>query len=533
MSGARPQTARRSPERRYDAIIVGAGYGGVTAAAVLADRGLKVLLIDKNARPGGKAMRAMRDGVGHDLWPIAGGPTQGSRFQDLARLLSLPASAIIEPDPAAEFIYLAPDGGRRSLVVPSRPTAGLREMIRLVSAFGIRPWQLGGAIAMNLISNGLPTPLLDRLDGVSMLTWMDRFRLPQPLRDWTMSLMNLFFVVPVDLLPASEAIRTLRDVAKGGAGRYHRGGYGAIAEEAARFVEAKGGCWLPDTHAHRILIREGRAAGVSTTRGEFEAPVVISNAGIQPTVLRLLEEGAISAEYVDRVRRLKPSWAFVGVRYDLDAPFFKVPMTVVFSPESGWDTARFARAERGEWPTNPLLFITVPSLYDPALGSRRRPQVALAGVLGSPDPSSPMNGAAMDKMEEMVARLWPSLAPHISRRQRFGAAQVSATTRDAVVPGQGGECVGLGQLIGQCGRSKPKPRAPLKGLYFVGCDSGGRGIGTTQAVDSGFNVAELVLRDRAGDVRGNHQKPSPLPSPRRGPARPPWRTGGEGQGEEI
>ena len=39
------------------------------------------------------------------------------------------------------------------------------------------------------------------------------------------------------------------------------------------------------------------------------------------------------------------------------------------------------------------------------------------------------------------------------------------------------------------------PRTPLKGLYLVGCDAGGRGSGTHQAVDSGFNVAAMVAED--------------------------------------
>jgi prolycopene isomerase len=65
------------------------------------------------------------------------------------------------------------------------------------------------------------------------------------------------------------------------------------------------------------------------------------------------------------------------------------------------------------------------------------------------------------------------------------------------VPGCGGEAVGIAQVVGQCGSSKPDARTPLPGLYIVGCDAGGRGAGTHQAVDSGFNVAAMVARDLA------------------------------------
>ena len=50
-------------------------------------------------------------------------------------------------------------------------------------------------------------------------------------------------------------------------------------------------------------------------------------------------------------------------------------------------------------------------------------------------------------------------------------------------------------MVGQVGRSKPDARTPLPGLYLVGCDAGGRGSGTHQAVDSGFNVAAMVDAD--------------------------------------
>ena len=59
------------------------------------------------------------------------------------------------------------------------------------------------------------------------------------------------------------------------------------------------------------------------------------------------------------------------------------------------------------------------------------------------------------------------------------------------------QAVGIAQVVGQCGSSKPDARTPLPGLYIVGCDAGGRGAGTHQAVDSGFNVAAMVAQDLA------------------------------------
>ena len=69
---------------------------------------------------------------------------------------------------------------------------------------------------------------------------------------------------------------------------------------------------------------------------------------------------------------------------------------------------------------------------------------------------------------------------------------MSSLTRDRVLPNQGGKCIGLGQVVGQGGRKKPSVSAPIRGLFFVGCDAGGYGVGTEQATESGMNVANTV-----------------------------------------
>lgn len=52
---------------RYDVIVVGAGIGGITAAALLAKRGLKVLAIDQHFLPGGCVSHVRRQDVSMDV----------------------------------------------------------------------------------------------------------------------------------------------------------------------------------------------------------------------------------------------------------------------------------------------------------------------------------------------------------------------------------------------------------------------------------------------------------------------------------
>ena len=252
---------------------------------------------------------------------------------------------------------------------------------------------------------------------------------------------------------------------------------------------------MPRTRVDRVLVRDGQVCGVLANDCQYTAPVVISNAGLQPTVLSLTESSVWPSQYLDWARSLQPSLALVGMRYELSRPIFRTPMTVIFSPDGWWDRARYERAQQGQMPHQPLTFVTVPALYDPALASPSVPQLALTGVLSSPDPTSDMHERALRGLETMLTRLWPELGAATVRAQVYDASHVSLTTRDSVVPGQGGECIGLAQVIGQSGSAKPAVRTPVRGLYFAGCDAGAHGIGTTQAVASGFVAAAAVMTD--------------------------------------
>ena len=62
----------------FDAIVVGAGFGGSSCAGLLAKHGLNVLLVEKNNRAGGKAMTISKGGFTHTAWFVAGAPVEGN-----------------------------------------------------------------------------------------------------------------------------------------------------------------------------------------------------------------------------------------------------------------------------------------------------------------------------------------------------------------------------------------------------------------------------------------------------------------------
>lgn len=479
----------------YDVIVVGAGYGGVTAAALCAKAGMRVLLLDKNNQAGGKAQTIRRRGYAYEMWPVLSLPASESRFHDLVTELGIEDDAgliVPEGDNAIELKYLRSDGEWRSYVGPSKQAEDPLALDRLEDTFGVGPDDVQSMLVMMGQIFTLSEDEIDALDETGMLAWMRSFEVPDPVIAYMSAMLNLIFVAPVDRIAASEAIRTFRQLFLGGGGRYHSGGYGRVAELAAEYVEANGGTFLTGTRVGKVVIEDGRVAGVTTDAGEFRAPLVVSNAGIQPTFLKLVEQDHVPEDYLKWVDTLEPGLGMVGVRYFLDEPVLDTGMIVAFSDESWWDTERYEAVQDGKWPDVPLVFAAVITEYDPSLAPDGH-QVILVGLLGSPDPKSDLNEEVIARGEAAIAQMWPEIGDHVIRREPYTAAAVSNMTRDSVTAGQGGECIGLSQIIGQCGQAKPSAQTPIPGLYLVGTDAGGYGCGTHQAVDSGFNVAAMVI----------------------------------------
>ena len=58
-----------------------------------------------------------------------------------------------------------------------------------------------------------------------------------------------------------------------------------------------------------------------------------------------------------------------------------------------------------------------------------------------------------------------------------------------------GPAVSTAQTPDQVGNRRPRVFAPLRGLYFAGCNAGGRGVGTELAAASAMECVDRVLAD--------------------------------------
>jgi len=191
-----------------------------------------------------------------------------------------------------------------------------------------------------------------------------------------------------------------------------------------------------------------------------------------------------------------PSLSFIGARYFLSKPIIPdVPFGAIISTETSWNMGKWTKAKAGQLPAEMPVWFEVPSNYDPNAAPKGK-QIVLTGFLGPTDPKLTDKDIKswLDKGDEMMFKVFPDLEAAIEAREYYSPHDVCNLTRDSVLPGIGGECIGLGQVVGQGGAHKPSVRAPIQGLFYVGCDAGGIGVGTQQATDSGMKVADIVLR---------------------------------------
>jgi phytoene dehydrogenase-like protein len=483
---------RNVSEPTFDVIVIGAGFGGATSAALLAKRGLRVLLLEKNAQAGGKAMVISKKGFTYEMWPVIHAPNQQSRCIQVLRELGLEGAVeLVVPTRVRGAIYI--DTGGRVRRFPDNPEQDPRKVFDVL---GVAPADRDKAVQVLTEITLMSLADVGALDEVTFTEWIERRGTPRPIAAYLNALANGVFMVPSDQLAASEAILTLQEILTGGGGLYCRnGGIGRLAEVFASAVETHGGRTLYHTKVSKIRVEDGRVTGVITDNATYATPIVISNVGLQPTVLKLIGPQHFDKSYVNYVTDLRPSWGMMGVRYFLERPLLDEPFNLIFSDDAYWTTDRWLHAASGTMPENIILWTQVPAVNNPELAPPGK-QCVLTGIWCSPDPNTPIEEKQRwwAKIDAMMTRIWPGFMFHIEGREPYDTHDVSALSRDQALPGVGGECIGLGQVVGQCGRHKPSAQAPVRGLFYAGCDAGGYGCGTNQAVDSGINVADLVLR---------------------------------------
>jgi len=303
-------------ELNYDVVVIGAGAGGMHAAARLVAGGKKVLLVESQDRLGGRASSEEIEGFVVNRGAIA--IERGSGFEETFQLLGVPLD-VREPKPATVFridgkIIDPSGGGGWNLILGGLTKAAAK----IGSTFGD-------------VRKGMEELPEERL---TTEQWLKKFTKNATVHRLFRNFCAAIWAANADELPARAFLTYF--AFKGAFKRFGfcpRGTIG-VWNDLGAGIQAKGGeIWL-NAPVTRIHSEGGRVTGVDVTRDglsqRVNARAVISNIGPTATI-PLVGESVLGADYVAQSRRTLRPAANIVVNFATQKRLIDQPGLITFA----------------------------------------------------------------------------------------------------------------------------------------------------------------------------------------------------------
>jgi phytoene desaturase len=287
------------PDPRSEAIVIGAGLGGLSAAMRLGAKGYRVTVLDRLDRVGGRGSSITEGGHRFDLGPTI--VTVPEVFRKLWAACGRDFDADVDLRPLDPFYEIRwPDG---SHFTARSDTDAMVEEVRRLSPGDVkgylrflkdshRRYVVGyeGMVAepMHRLWDTIKVlPEFARLRADRSILGHAKARVRDPRLRMALSFHPLF--IGGDPSHVTSMYALVSHLEKEYGVHYAVGGVQAIADAMARVVEGQGGRLRLGVEADEILVNGGAAEGVRLVSGEvLRAPLVISNADAGHTYTRLL-----------------------------------------------------------------------------------------------------------------------------------------------------------------------------------------------------------------------------------------------------
>jgi phytoene dehydrogenase-like protein len=392
---------------KHDAIVIGGGHNGLTAAAYLARAGRKVLVLERRHVLGGAA-------VTEEVFP-------GFRFSvcsyvvsllrpeiirdlDLPRhgLEILPLDGTFTPMPNGDHLWRVNDHARtrREIARHSRLDAeaydeygmAMIEMARFVKPIlnmtppdplSLDPRQLMKLLFLGRRFRGLAD--VDRYNQIQLMTmsaadFLDQWFETDVLKA-TMSASGIIGTFLGVRSPGTAYVLLHHYMGEiDGAFRswgFARGGTGAISNAIAAAAREAGVEIRTETGVASIRVKDGQATGVVLANGdELQASLVLSSVDPNLTFLKFIDAKELPGEFLDEVRRYKFRGSSGKVNLALDAlPNFTclpgdgphLRGAISISPSVDYMERAYDQAKYGEFSRRPYIDMVIPTLTDPSV----------------------------------------------------------------------------------------------------------------------------------------------------------------------
>jgi len=492
--------------KSYDAIIIGSGMGGLTAAALLAKKGLSTLLLEKEKQVGGYVVSFGRGEFTFDATgAFVGGCQEGGEFYHILKEIGVHETIDFIPVDHIRNIYPGFEvhlrrGGFQSymetlLDLFPEEEGGLRAYLSLVKKIGREVKSYSEGTRTQKIFFPFYFWNLIRFRQTHHGVILDRFFKGEEIKH---ALHTLPATEPPSRLSFLFVATLISKVLMEGV-FYPRGGMGRMPEAMVNaFLQAGGELYL-QTEADQILVKNGRVEGVVTKEGKvFQGRLILSN--INPNLLLTMLPSGLQPPLLQRTRRFEYSLScfilYLATSLDLkkmDFPYFTY-LRLLYDLE---EEDRLLR--RGEVPRNPTLIVSVPTLLDPSLAP---PGQHLLKVLTLVPYAYREKWGGVDQekyrqikeefSQEILHLLELKLIPHLREHLLFYEA-ATPLTLERYTGNEKGAMYGLASTPGQMGPSRPPHQTPIPGLFQIGhYTRPSHGIVGTSL--SGFFCARSILK---------------------------------------
>ena len=527
--------------RHYDAIVIGGGHNGLTAASYLARGGMRVCVLERRSIVGGAAVtEEFHPGYRNSIFSYVVSLLRPEVVRDLDlerygyQPILLENSLYL--DSRGDYLLLnGEDAHDRAQFAKFSQTdydayLAFDESIEQVGGILAKQWlREPPKLAMNAIGDIVSALRLGK--DVYDLDEEGRWRLMQFFIGAPESIINRWFespkikaMVAAHIMPANFAPLTqpgaslsmlhhaVGEIAgRKGAWGIVRGGMGSITQAMAECAQAHGVKIRTDAAVAKIEVDNGAVVGVCLEDGErIGAPVVAANTDPNRTFLKLLGEEHLTNNFARDIGAFRQESASLRINLALSGvpEFAAIPGTelgpqhnasITFIESKEHLNQAYHSARAGQPAEPPIIEAIIPSVLDSDLTDH--PGDHVMSLLCKYMPYDLADGKDWDTEKSVVVegilshveKFIPNLRDILVNAQcmtPLDLERVLGMTRGDICHGR----LEPDQLWGM----RPHPEAaqystPVEGLYL--CGSGAHpGGGVTGA--PGHNAAQRILRDR-------------------------------------
>jgi phytoene desaturase len=483
-------------------IVIGAGVGGIVAATHLARRGLKVTVLEKNARAGGRCDRVSRDGHHFDTGPTL--LVMPLLYEAEFAALGVSMREVLDlqrVDPTYHLVF--DDGAQLALTsdlkslqeqLESFEPGSFRGLLRYMEE-GHRHYHLGIQKLVNRdfrkasdffrlanlpLAFGLK-PLVNHYKNMSVYFDDPRLKSAFTFQDLYMGLSPFEAPATFSMMPYTELAHGVW---------YPKGGMYSIVEALMEVARAAGVEFEFNVPVEQIEANGNQAQGVVLVDGRaLPADVILANADLPYVYNNLLPDD----HDAKRLSRKRFSCSVISFFWGVDQPYQQIPPHTLFLAEDYREN--FTSIIRDlHLPTNPSLYVHAPARLDSSMAPEG--QDTLIGIV-------PV-GHMSENGEQDWAKLRDQARRHIFRRLRtlgitdleehikfeMNFTPLSWRKRYNLMKGS---THGLCHNLTQLGYFRPHNRhSRYANLYFVGASTH-PGTGLPTAMVSGRLAAQRIL----------------------------------------